>query len=84
MLVDKSNIIGVNRGMENNHTPISRAISIAGSEAKLGRAAGVSQNAIWQAKKKGRVSAELAIKIEKATAGLVTRLELRPDLFGTD
>lgn len=67
--------------MSNNTTPISRAILIAGSEAKLGRAAGVSQNAIWQAKRRGRVSAELAVAIERATAGLVSRAELRPDLF---
>lgn len=67
--------------MSNNHTPISRAISIAGSEAKLGKAAGVSQNAIWQAKRRGRVSAELAVRIERATQGLVSRAELRPDLF---
>lgn len=62
-----------------NH--IERAISHCGSEAKLGKAAGVSQNAIWQAKQRGRVSAELAIKIEKATGGAVTRLQLRPDIF---
>lgn len=67
--------------MSNNHTPISRAILIAGSEAKLGKAAGVSQNAIWSAKRRGRVSAELAIRIERATMGEVTRAELRPDLF---
>ena len=28
-----------------------------------------------------RPSPELSIKIEKATQGLVTRLELRPDIF---
>lgn len=61
--------------------PIVRAIALAGSEAKLGRAAGVSQNAIWQAKKRAHVSAELAVAIEKATSGQVSRRELRPDLF---
>lgn len=68
--------------MSNNRSPITRAIAIAGSEAKLGKAAGVSQNAIWQAKRRGRVSAELAVKIERATGGLVSRSDLRPDIFG--
>lgn len=67
--------------MTEHASPIHRAIAIAGSEQKLGAAAGVSQNAIWQAKKRGRVSAELAVAIEKATSGAVTRAELRPDLF---
>lgn len=62
-------------------TYITQAITLLGSEAKLGAAAGVSQHAIWSAKRKGRVSAELAIKIERATEGKVTRAQLRPDLF---
>lgn len=65
--------------MENS--PIIRAIKIAGSEAKLGAATGYSQHAIWQAKRKGRVSAEMAVRIERATQGLVSKAELRPDLF---
>jgi DNA-binding transcriptional regulator YdaS (Cro superfamily) len=65
----------------NTDTPLRRAIALAGSEAKLGALAGVSQNAIWQAKVKGRVSAELAVAIERGLRGRVTRAELRPDLF---
>lgn len=61
---------------------IERAIRIVGSESKLGAAAGYSQNAIWWAKSRGRVSAELAVAIERATDGQVSRHELRPDLFG--
>ena len=64
-------------------TPIHRAIALAGSEAKLGALAGVSQNAIWQAKRKGRVSAELAVAIELGLRGQITRAELRPDLFAS-
>lgn len=60
---------------------IRRAINLAGSEKKLGDAAGYSQNAIWAAKRKGQVSAEMAVAIEKATGGQVTKTELRPDLF---
>lgn len=61
--------------------PITRAIEFAGSEAKLGAATGYSQHAIWQAKRRGRVSAEMAVAIERATQGAVSRAELRPDLF---
>lgn len=60
------------------------AISIAGSEAKLGALAGYSQNAIWHAKRIGRVSAQMADAIEKATKGSVLRKQLRPDIFGDD
>lgn len=60
---------------------IEAAIEIAGSESKLGKAAGFSQNAIWNAKRKGKVSAELATAIDRATKGAVGRHELRPDLF---
>ncbi|WP_371678976.1 transcriptional regulator [Microvirga sp. KLBC 81] len=53
----------------------------AGSEAKLGELCGVSQNAIWHAKKSGRVSAELAKAIHEATGGEVPKWSLRPDLW---
>lgn len=66
---------------DNTTTALTRAIALAGSEAKLGNLAGVSQNAIWNAKVKGRVSAELAVAIELGLRGQVTRAELRPDLF---
>lgn len=60
---------------------IQAAITILGSEAKLGVACGVSQGAIWKAKRAGRVSGELAVAIEKATKGSVPRWRLRPDLW---
>jgi DNA-binding transcriptional regulator YdaS (Cro superfamily) len=60
---------------------IEQAIALAGSEAKLGEACGVSQNAIWAAKRRGRVSAELAVALESATGGLIERWRLRPDLW---
>ena len=61
---------------------IEAAIAHAGSETKLGAACGVSQNAIWSAKKKGRVSADPAVAIERATNGKIPRWQLRPDLWG--
>lgn len=60
---------------------IEEAIKIAGSEVKLGKAAGYSQNAIWHAKRRGHVTAEMAIAIDVATNGAVSRHRLRPDIF---
>jgi DNA-binding transcriptional regulator YdaS (Cro superfamily) len=60
---------------------IEEAIALLGSEAKLGAAAGKSQNAIWSAKRAGRVSPDLAIGIERATGGQIPRWRLRPDLW---
>ncbi|MGF3025579.1 transcriptional regulator [Methylobacterium aquaticum] len=60
---------------------IQAAITLLGSEAKLGAACGVSQTTIWKAKRAKRVSAELAIRIENATNGAVARHRLRPDLW---
>jgi DNA-binding transcriptional regulator YdaS (Cro superfamily) len=57
------------------------AAEFGGSEAKLAGACGVTQNAVWAARRAGRVSAELALKIETATGGKVSRTSLRPDLW---
>ncbi len=62
---------------------LRRAVALAGSEMRLSRATGYSQPAINKARRKGRVSAEMAIAIERALKGAVSRQELRPDLFGT-
>lgn len=60
---------------------ILEAIEVCGgTEAKLASAAGVTQPAIHKAKKTGRVSAELALRIEKATRGRVALWQMRPDL----
>jgi DNA-binding transcriptional regulator YdaS (Cro superfamily) len=66
--------------MDDIRALIERAISIAGSQAKLADACGVKQASIWQAKDAGRVSAELAIGMHRATAGEVSCRALRPDL----
>jgi DNA-binding transcriptional regulator YdaS (Cro superfamily) len=60
------------------------AIEQHGSEGKLGRATGYTQNAIWQAKRRGRVTAEMAVAIERATEGRVGRHLLRPDVFSAE
>lgn len=59
-----------------------RAIQRAGSEAKLGAAIGFSQNAIWQAKSRGRVSARMAKKIDEWSDGEFSRRALCPEVFG--
>lgn len=63
---------------------LEAAITISGSEAKLGKATGYSQNAIWHAKTKGRVSAEMAAAIHRATNGAVAKNMLRPDIYSED
>lgn len=60
---------------------IEKAISIKGSEAKLGEACGTTQATIWRSKQRGAVSAELAKAIHDATGGGVACWELRPDLW---
>ena len=60
---------------------IARASQILGSNARLAEAVGVSPQAIGKAIRVGRVSPRLAMAIEKATNGQVTRVELRPDIW---
>jgi DNA-binding transcriptional regulator YdaS (Cro superfamily) len=68
--------------MMRKKTPLERAIEIAGSQAALAASIGKSQQAISYAKKRSlRVTAEMAVSIEKATKGAVRKEELRPDIF---
>jgi hypothetical protein len=61
---------------------IAEAVALCGgSEKKLGKATGYSQNAIWSAKIKGLVSPRMATQIDVATAGKVPRSMFRPDIF---
>lgn len=61
---------------------IDQAISLAGgTQRDLAGAIGMSQHAIYHARKVGRVSGELASKIHVFTKGGVSRETLRPDLF---
>lgn len=60
---------------------MKRAIRIAGSERKLAKLSGFSQNAIWHAKKVGAVTGRLALAVEAATNGRVSRKQLCPGLF---
>jgi len=60
---------------------IETAVDIFGSQTKLAAACAVKQASIWQAKEAGRVSADLAVAIHRATKGKVSAHQLRPDLF---
>jgi DNA-binding transcriptional regulator YdaS (Cro superfamily) len=60
-------------------SPIAAAITLAGSEAKLAALIGCSQPAINKLRKAGRVSAEMAVKIEAAVG--ISRTLFRPDLW---
>lgn len=58
----------------------TKAVEACGSEHKLADRTGYSQHAIWHARKKGKPTAEMAIRIERATG--IKAAKLRPDLFG--
>lgn len=62
--------------------PLQKAIVIVGSQAKLARILNVKQPYIWNWLHRDKnIPAEYILKIEKATNGLVTRYELRPDIY---
>lgn len=61
---------------------LQRAIAVLGSQAALARIVGVRQPSVWRALRVARrASAEWCVPIERATKGIVTRHELRPDLY---
>ena len=64
------------------HPGIVRAIAVAGSQKSLAKALGCTQSSISK-RMYGDVpvTAEWAVEVEKALKGIVTREELRPDLF---
>lgn len=62
---------------------IIRAVEHAGSQQKLAEGIGCSQQQIsYLLHTAGRISVEMAVKIEEATEGKVSRYDLRPDIFG--
>jgi DNA-binding transcriptional regulator YdaS (Cro superfamily) len=63
---------------------IKAAIAKFGSEAKLADVIGVTQPSINEAKQKGRVSVLMALRIDQATGGEVSKHDLRPDVFPRD
>ena len=69
-------------------TALSSAIALCGGQAGLARrltrllGRAVSQQRIWNALHRDQsIPAEWCVAIERATAGRVTRHQLRPDLY---
>lgn len=67
--------------MESVKEHIEAAIKRFGSEAKLASAAGVSQPVVNEAKHTGKVGPRLAMGIDAATEGQISKSDLRPDLW---
>ena len=66
-----------------SQTPLEKAVEIAGSQAELARRIGKKQAHVWNWLNRDKeVPAESVLSIEAATAGKVTRHDLRPDIFG--
>ncbi len=63
-------------------TLIQRAIDCHGSQAKLADKMGCSQQQIAYLLKAKSITAEMAMKVDAATNGAVSRHDLRPDVFG--
>jgi DNA-binding transcriptional regulator YdaS (Cro superfamily) len=57
---------------------LDRAIAAAGGTAKLAKALGLSSQAISQWR---RCPINRTVEVERACEGVVTRAELRPDIF---
>ena len=69
---------------ERERAALERAIKLAGGPAAIAHAIGISTAAVcqWRTTCHGLVPPARVIAVEKATGGLVTRYELRPDIFG--
>jgi len=69
--------------MKDFRAHIEKAIELHGSQVKLAKEAGCSQQYIsWLLKDADQVSAEMALAFEKATGAAISRHDLRPDIFG--
>lgn len=59
----------------------TRAAAAAGGQSALARSLGCTPQAVQRMCATGRIPAERVLQIESATNGLITRHELRPDLY---
>ena len=66
------------------HEHIKAAVEFAGSQARLAEVMGCSQQQISYLLKAKSISAEMAIAVDAATAGKVSKHVLRPDIFGAE
>lgn len=69
--------------MSNFRPHVQKAVDMIGSQAALGEAIGESQQYVWHILNSAKsIKAEVAVRIELATNGKVSRSDLRPDIFG--
>lgn len=68
--------------MPNLNSQIRTAINQLGSQAKLAKAMGCSQQQIAYLLTASSITAEMALKVHAATNGKVSKHSLRPDIFG--
>jgi len=62
--------------------PLENAVEIVGGQSALARLCGLKQGHVWAwLNKSGKCPAEYVLNVEEATAGVVTRHQLRPDLY---
>jgi plasmid maintenance system antidote protein VapI len=67
---------------KDQHPLIEEAIEMAGSQADLAALCGCAQQHISKLlNKEVSITAEMAVKIEKATEGRIPRWQARPDLW---
>jgi DNA-binding transcriptional regulator YdaS (Cro superfamily) len=70
---------------ETGMAALRKAVALLGSQTRLGRAIGVTPQAVSEVLRRGRrVPAEWCLKIQKATDSAVSASELRPDLYPRD
>lgn len=70
--------------MENVSQLIREAVEMLGSQERLAAAIGCSQQRISQLIRADRISAEMAVAIDRVTGGRVPRAALRPDIFRSE
>lgn len=69
--------------MSDFKTILHSAVKKAGSQKALADAMGITQQGVsYLLNDAENISAELAIAVERATGGEISRADLRPDLFG--
>ena len=62
---------------------LDKAIDHLGTQDRLADVLGIRSPSITGWRNRGRVPADRCRAIEEAVGGVVTRYELRPDVFGT-
>lgn len=62
-------------------SPIEKAVEVSGGQSALARKLGVAPQSVQRWVAKNQVPVKRVVQIEAAVEGLITRYELRPDIF---